>query len=138
MEWAFTLVRNNGLFVRKSRTDSLPDDVTPDLFLASSDTVIGFWHAHQGNTSWLNLNICFSVQDYWYIYQKLRRNNVVVYATTRDFVYALIITDATKFKNYLDGNNTRLVEPFLNNLYNQGEQSCGNCSASRLSEKANI
>jgi hypothetical protein len=138
-EWCFTLTKNNGVFNRKSKTDADPDAVTPNLNVPTGDTLIGFWHAHQGNVSYLNLNLCFSSADYWYMYQKLRFDNAIAFATTKDFVYAMVITNAQKFKTYLDHGNTRLVENFLTNQYSLGENSCtSGCTTNRLSELANI
>jgi hypothetical protein len=144
VEYCFTYVRTttNDTAARWPRTDGRPDDVNPQ-FTVLPDTLIGMWHSHydEGPTD-IYKNQTFSFGDVFKIYSNIVRKNFPVtfsIITTRDYIYAVYITNFDVFKNYIRTlTGTVIYDNIATQLEKKADtamRACTSCSFQQITEK---
>ncbi len=95
--------------------------------------IIGLNHTHQDDgTPFGDKNQCFDAPDIFKFFYLFISNNPIQFQTltTRDWVYAAVITDVALFKSYLQNITHTLRTDFmytkLHNLYMDGMETCTN------------
>lgn len=140
LERTFTFVRSNN--------DTIPMFFKSGDSLSSSPTFaydfFSVWHSHQDEGPG-DRNQCFDGPDIYKIYKNVIVDNLpieVVLVTTKDYIYAAVITDTTKFKNYIKAichnpKDIKALAELLNDLHIDAWDNC-NCSWQQGSEAGTL
>lgn len=116
----------------------------PVLFYTS----FGFFHTHQEDDpiGGSDKNQCFDGPDIFKFYKNTIVDNyplTVSVVSTRDFFYAMVITDFNKFKIYIDSlcgspKDIKVLAKNLNNLHVEAWDNCTGCTWQNGSEAGTL
>ncbi|MDB5196476.1 MAG: hypothetical protein JWP88_847 [Flaviaesturariibacter sp.] len=138
-EYSLTITEKDSInYARNAHTDNQQDYVYPDLSsIPIGEKITAIWHAHWGEISFSNMDLSFSNGDIVYPLKRpqVKFNGFTSFITSKNFIYAYVITDVTKYDNWLKGHGTT-ADNRLVILYNFGQTSCQSCSNPQMSEKS--
>jgi hypothetical protein len=136
-ERTFTFVKSTTDTVIKWAKEGTTYSSSPTL----AENYFGIWHSHQDEYPRTdNRNQSFDGPDiYKQYYHAFKNQNVEVSViTTRDFIYASVITDKKKFTNYIRSicgtADASMIYTILDDRHTESMKKCGTCTWQKMSE----
>ena len=116
-EYFFAVAKRAGNIIPVNiRTDGKENQVKPDLRMAPGDELLGDWHSHP------NDEMGFSNSDIALVLRLLNFKGATAFLTSNKNVYALVVVDPVKAKNFFAAFNTRDQNLKVDELYDAGYQ----------------